>query len=113
MRNIVILWILSIGVAVGLGWYLHKEPKPQPHDTDKYERQIDSLKNYNDSLNTLVELNNKDISRLRDSINKVEAGIDRKEDNLDKIKKDYEQKIKRIDSLSSDELTKLLSERYK
>lgn len=113
MKNIVTLWIISIGVAVGLGWYLHKEPKPQPHNTDVYEHQIDSLKRYNDSLNTLVELNNKDISRLRDSINRVEAGIDRKENNLDKLKKDYEQKIKRIDSLSSDELTKLLTERYK
>lgn len=113
MRIIVILWIISIGLAVGIGWYLHKEPKPQPHDTDKYEHQIDSLKRYNDSLNILVDVNNKDISRLRDSINKVEAGIDRKENNLDKLKKDYEQKIKRIDSLSSDELTKLLTERYK
>ena len=113
MKNTIILWILAIGTAFAMGWYLHKEPQPQPHNTDKYERQIDSLKKYNDSLNTLVDINNKDISRLRDSINKVEAGIDRKEGNLDKLKKDYEQKIKRIDSLSSDELTKLLSERYK
>ena len=112
MKNIVILWVISIGLAVGIGWYIHKDPQPQPHDTDKYEHQIDSLKRYNDSLNTLVEINNRDISRLRDSINKVEAGIDRKEDNLDKLKKDYEQKIKSIDSLSSDELTKLLTERY-
>ena len=113
MKNIVILWVISIGLAVGVGWYLHKEPTTPPANTDKYQHQIDSLIKYNDSLNTLVDLNNKDISRLRDSINKVEAGIDRKEDNLDKLKKDYEQKIKRIDSLSSDELTKLLTERYK
>jgi predicted nucleic acid-binding Zn-ribbon protein len=113
MKNTIILWILAIGTAFAMGWHLRKQPKPQPHDTDKYEHRIDSLKRYNDSLNTLVDINNRDISRLRDSINKVEAGIDRKEDNLNKIKKDYEQKIKRIDSLSSDELTKLLTERYK
>ena len=113
MKNIVILWIISIGLAVGIGWYLHKEPTTPLPSTDKYQHQIDSLIEYNDSLNTLVDANNKDISRLRDSINKVEAGIDRKENNLDKLKKDYEQKIKRIDSLSSDELTKLLTERYK
>lgn len=113
MKNIIILWIISIGLAVGMGWYLHKEPTTPSPNTDKYQHQIDSLIKYNDSLNTLVDANNEDISRLRDSINKVEAGIDRKEDNLDKLKKDYEQKIKRIDSLSSDELTKLLTERYK
>ena len=113
MKNTVILWIVAIGLAFGLGWYLHKEPTPQPTNTDFYDHQIDSLKKYNDSLNTIVVLNNKDITRLRDSINRVEAGIDKKEDNLDKLKKDYEEKIKRIDSLSSDELTELLTKRYK
>jgi chromosome segregation ATPase len=113
MKNIIILWVVAIGLAFGLGWYLHKEPTPKPTNTDFYDNQIDSLKKYNDSLNILVEANNKDISRLRDSIDRVEAGIDRKEDNLDKLKKDYEKKIKHIDSLSSDELTKLLTERYK
>jgi hypothetical protein len=113
MKNTVILWIVAIGLAFGLGWLVHKQPTPPPANTDLYDRQIDSLKKHNDSLNILVEANNKDISRLRDSINRVEAGIDRKEDNLDKLKKDYENKIKRIDSLSSDELTKLLTERYK
>lgn len=113
MKTIVILWIISIGLAVGIGWYIHKEPTQQLPKTDHFEHQIDSLKKYNDSLSTIVENNNKDISRLRDSINKVEAGIDKKENNLDKLKKDYEQKIKRIDSLSSDELSKLLTERYK
>jgi len=113
MKNTVILWIVAIGLAFGLGWFTHKQPTTPPTNTDLYDRQIDSLKKHNDSLNIVVEANNKDISRLRDSINRVEAGIDRKEDNLDKLKKDYEKKIKRIDSLSSDELTKLLTERYK
>jgi chromosome segregation ATPase len=113
MKNIIILWVIGVAAAFGLGWYSHKEPTPKPVNTDFYDNQIDSLKKYNDSLNILVVNNNNDIKRLRDSIDRVEAGIDRKESNLDKIKKDYEQKIKRIDSLSSDELTKLLTERYK
>lgn len=113
MKNTVLLWIVAIGLAFGLGWYTHKQPEPQPDQTKFYQDQIDSLKAYNDTLNLAIEANNIDIKRLRDSIDRVEAGIDRKEDNLDKLKKDYEKKIKRIDSLSSDELTKLLTERYK
>ena len=51
MKNIVILWVISIGLAVGIGWYLHKEPTIPPPNTDKYQHQIDSLIRYNDSLN--------------------------------------------------------------
>ena len=111
MKN-TIIWILLAGAAAGAGFTLKQVPEPKPDMTEYYQHQIDSIKNCNKQLDSIISKNNEDRVALEDSIAKVGQKIATKEANLKKLRKEYEDKINNIDHLSSDELTELLTKRY-
>ena len=102
---VVILILISVAGTLFLGSKYYKKFKVVTIDTSFYDRQIDSL-------NNIIELNNKKIQTL-DSLNGIqETKITRLnwrlgslKDQADKNKKDYEDKLNSLDSLSHNDLT--------
>ena len=102
---VVILILISVAGTLFLGTRYYKKFKIVTVDTSFYDRQIDSL-------NNIIELNNKKIQTL-DSLNGIQktkiAGLNWRLKGLktqaDKNKKDYEDKLNSLDSLSHNDLT--------
>jgi len=102
---VVILILISVAGTLFLGTRYYKKFKIVTVDTSFYDRQIDSL-------NNIIELNNKKIQTL-DSLNGIQktkiAGLNWRLESLknqaDKNKKDYENKLNSLDSLSHNDLT--------
>ena len=102
---VVILILISVAGTLFLGTRYYKKFKIVTVDTSFYDRQIDSL-------NNIIELNNKKIQTL-DSLNGIQktkiAGLNWRLKGLktqpDKNKKDYENKLNSLDSLSHNDLT--------
>ena len=102
---VVILILISVAGTLFLGTRYYKKFRIVTVDTSYYDRQIDSL-------NNIIELNNKKIQTL-DSLNGIQktkiAGLNWRLESLktqaDKNKKDYEDKLNSLDSLSHNDLT--------
>jgi peptidoglycan hydrolase CwlO-like protein len=74
---------------------------------------IDSLRSEIDTLQVERQKYDEEIISLQDSVVRVLGQIHTKENRLNNLKHEYEVKINNIDKLSSDELSSVLSERYK
>jgi len=102
---VAILILISVAGTLFLGSKYYKKFKVVTIDTSYYDRHIDSL-------NNIIELNNKKIQTL-DSLNGIQKTkiarlnwrLGSLKDQADKNKKDYEDKLNSLDSLSHNDLT--------
>lgn len=104
-----VIFILLVLVAVGV---IKTEVKID--DKQKaLQTTIDSLRTQIDTLQVERQKYDEEIISLQDSVVRVLGQIHTKENKLNNLKHEYEIKINNIDKLSSDELSSVLSERYK
>jgi peptidoglycan hydrolase CwlO-like protein len=104
-----VIFVILILVTVGV---IKTETKVD--DKQKaLQTTIDSLRSEIDTLQVERQKYDEEIISLQDSVVRVLGQIHTKENRLNNLKHEYETKINNIDKLSSDELTSVLSERYK
>ena len=104
-----VIFIVLVLLAVGV---IKTETKVD--DKQKaLQTTIDSLRSEIDTLQVERQKYDEEIINLQDSVVAVLGQIHSKENRLNNLKHEYEVKINNIDKLSSDELTNILSERYK
>lgn len=104
-----VIFIVLVLLAVGV---IKTETKVD--DKQKaLQTTIDSLRSEIDTLQVERQKYDEEIISLQDSVVAVLGQIHSKENRLNNLKHEYEVKINNIDKLSSDELTNILSERYK
>jgi peptidoglycan hydrolase CwlO-like protein len=106
---VTIVFIATVLIFTGVFKFEHKVEDKQKI----LQTTIDSLKSEIDTLQAERQKYDEQIISLQDSVVKVLGQIHTKENRLNDLKNEYEVKINNIDKLSSDELTSILSERYK
>jgi peptidoglycan hydrolase CwlO-like protein len=104
-----VIFIILILLAVGV---IKTETKVD-NKQKSLQTTIDSLRSEIDTLQVERQKYDEEIISLQDSVVSVLGQIHTKENRLNNLKHEYEVKINNIDKLSSDELTSILSERYK
>lgn len=102
--------ILVVGISAGIFGILAFRP---PVDITPYEHEVKLLKTLIDTNNARdLRLNNKVIyweahSKNQDTI------IDTQQTKIERLTKDETKKIKAVDNMSSNDLSKSISDRYK
>jgi len=104
-----VIFIILILLAVGV---IKTETKVD-NKQKSLQTTIDSLRSEIDTLQVERQKYDEEIISLQDSVVSVLGQIHTKENRLNNLKHEYEVKINNIDKLSSDELSSILSERYK